>query len=63
MHRQDELVIILKDMLLLVAILASVGSFYHGKFVAGFCYLAVAAALYHEAAVRRWLRRHFSSGV
>lgn len=63
MHRQDEFIIVMKDMLLLFAVLASVGSFYHAKLVAGVCYLAVAAALYHEAAIRAWLRRHFSSGA
>ena len=63
MHRQDELVTVIKDMLLLFSILASVGSFYHVKIVAGFCYLAIAAVLYHEVAVRRWLRRHFSSSA
>jgi hypothetical protein len=63
MQQQDEFVTIMKDMMLLFSVLASVGSFYHGKVIAGLCYLAVAAVLHHEAAVRHWLRRHFSSGV
>jgi hypothetical protein len=63
MNRQDEFIVVMKDMLLLFAVLASVGSFYHAKVVAGFAYMAVAAALHYEAGLRLWLRRHFSSDV
>lgn len=63
MNQQDEFIIIMKDMMLLFAIMASVGSFYHAKIVAGLCYMAVAAVLYYEVSIRGWLRRHFSSGA
>ncbi|MCU0734918.1 MAG: hypothetical protein MUF20_05255 [Methylotetracoccus sp.] len=61
MRNQDELILMMKDMILLFALLACVGSFYHAKFVMGFAYLGAAAALYYEKAIRDWLRRHFSS--
>ena len=61
MRDQDEFFVIMKDMILLFAILACVGSFYHAKFLAGSGYLGAAAVLYYEKAIRAWLRKRFSS--
>ena len=61
MSRQDELINIIKEMLLLFAILACVGSLYHAKFLAGFGYFGIAAVLYHETTIRRWFRKYFSA--
>lgn len=61
MRNQDEFILMMKDMILLFALLACVGSFYHAKFWAGLGYLAAATALYYEKEIRNWLRRHLSS--
>lgn len=58
--RQDELIVIVKEVIFLFAVLACVGSFYHADFVAGAGYLAVVAALYNERPLRGWFRKHFS---
>ena len=60
MRDQDAVFEMLKEFILLFALLACVGSFYHGKWMAGLAYLGAAAALYHEKALRRWLRTYFS---
>jgi hypothetical protein len=58
--RQDELIVVVKEVIFLFAVLACVGSFYHANFVAGAGYLAVAAVLYNEKHLRGWFRKHFS---
>ncbi len=60
MRNQDEFILMMKDMILLFALLACVGSFYHAQVLAGLGYLGAAAALYYEKAIRDGLRRHFS---
>ncbi len=60
MRDQDAIFEMLKEMILLFAVLACVGSFYHAKWVAGMGYLGAAAVLYYEKTLRRWLRAYFS---
>ncbi|MFO1417554.1 MAG: hypothetical protein U1E83_02690 [Methylotetracoccus sp.] len=59
-QQHDGLISAIKEMIFLFAILAGVGSFYQEKYVAGLCYLGVAAVLYFEGRLRRWLSRHLS---
>lgn len=58
---EDEVFHMMKDIVLLFALLACVGSFYHAKLLAGFAYMAAAGALYYEKTIRGWFRSYFSS--
>lgn len=57
MTQHDRQVIVIKEMVALFCMLATVGSAYHGKFVAAGGYLVICLAILYEKKICRWLRR------
>lgn len=56
MDEHDRLVAALKDIIVLFSVMATVGSFYHGNWLAGSGYFGLALLFFNEKALRRWWR-------
>ncbi|UZR30559.1 hypothetical protein [Methylococcus mesophilus] len=56
MDEHDRLVAALKDIIVLFSIMAAVGSFYHGNWLAGTGYSGLALMFFNEKQLRRWWR-------
>lgn len=57
MTQHDRKMTVVKEMIALFCMLATVGSVYHGKFVPALGYMAIFVLLYNEKKLRRWLRQ------
>ncbi|QXP84852.1 hypothetical protein ABZN20_10765 [Methylococcus sp. ANG] len=56
MDEHDRLVAALKDIIVLFSLMAAVGSFYHGAWLAGCGYSGLALLFFNEKQLRRWWR-------
>ena len=61
MTQRDRQIVVIKEMIALFCMLATVGSVFHGQFVAAAGYLAIFLAIVYEKKIekkiRQWLRQ------
>lgn len=57
MTQHDRNMTMVKEMIAFFCLLATVGSAYHGKFVAAAAYMSIFLIIFYEKKIRRWLRQ------